>query len=312
MAYEVLTDADIEARVPVPRAVEAITKALREHAAGTLIAPARFAVPGGPGSLVFTVGGSSGEDRIIGFRAYGTFPRDHPDASQVVALYDAGTGALRCVVIGNQLGRLRTAAIGAVALDRLARREARVLALIGSGNQARAQLEGALAVRKFAEVRVFSPTEEHREAFARDASARHGVSVDASKSARAAVEGADAVICATSAREPVIDADWVQAGAYVSTMGSKAKLAPEVDPRIAERAAVLCTDSRAQLAAYPEPGYILRSPNEAKLIELGALVAGKVRGRADDRDIALFSSNGLAGTEVFVAQAAWEAGRGAE
>lgn len=309
MAFEIIADADLDARCPMPRAIEAVTRALHEQAEGTLVAPPRFYVPGGPGSLVFTVGGSSGKDRILGFRCYGTFPRDHPDAAQVVALYDATTGALRCVVVGNRLGRLRTAAIGGVAMDHLARRDARTLAVIGSGHQARAQLEAALAVRPFEQVLVFSPTQAHREAFAREASERYPVAVEPATSAREAVAAADAVVCATSAKAPVLDVEWVKPGTYVSTMGSKSREAPEVDPRLAARAAVVCTDSRAQLAAYPELGYIVGTPEEAKLVELGAVVGGKAKGRTGEDDIVLFSSNGLAGTEVFVAQAAWEAGR---
>ena len=309
MAYAILTDADLEARLPMRAAIRVIEAVLREKADGALLAPPRFSVPGGPNSLVFTVGGTSGARKLLGFRAYDTFGGESPDHIQLVAVYDGANGALRGIVLGNRLGPLRTGAIGGVAIERLARKDARRMAVLGTATQARTQLEAAACVRPLETVRAFSPNREHREAFAREMSRVAGVPVEAAGSAQEAVDGADIVVCATTSGSPVLDADWLKPGAHVTTMGGAFRGASEIDPRVVERSAVIATDSRAQLESYAEPSLVVGTPHAARLVELSDLVAGRARGRAKDEDLTVFVSVGLAGTEVVLADAALSPGR---
>jgi alanine dehydrogenase len=201
-----------------------------------------------------------------------------------------------------ELGAARTGALGAAAVEALARSDAEVVGVVGSGRQAWTQLWAATAVRRIAAVRVFSPTEAHREGFAERARAELRLEVSAVAGPREAVDGADVVILATRSETPVIEAGWVDAGAHVNTVGPKAAGACETPPGLAEAAAVLVSDSPAQAAAYGAPFFTSRA-----LTHLGAVIAGDAPGRGSESDITLYASTGLAGSEVVIARRLLEA-----
>ena len=304
MTYSILTDADLERVLTYPRAIEQIERALREHAAGTLSAPPRFHVDMGTGQMVFTVGGGQ-QASLAGFRMYTLLPGSHDDRDQIVAVFDAQTGKLRGLVLGNQLGAIRTGAIGGAAIRHMARQDARVLGIIGTGRQARTQIKAAAAICPLEQVRVFSRTPAQREAFAAEMTARIAVPVEAVDSPEAVVRGADIVIGATKSRTPVLDAAWIGPGTHVTTIGPKFAEGHEMPLDLAARSAIIATDSPAQLDAYAEP-FFLSGPDRARMVPLSAIVTGQQPGRTSDDDITLFCSVGLAGTEVFVALAALE------
>ena len=160
----ILDDADVASLVSMGDAIDVIEAALARKGRAEFVTPPRHYVPNKNGALVFTIGGDADEG-AIGFRVYGAFAGGVRD-SQVVAVFDAKTGALKGLVLGELLGAMRTGAIGGVAIKHGARPDAKVLGVIGSGEQARTQVEAAAAVRDLAEVRVYSPTPAHREAFA--------------------------------------------------------------------------------------------------------------------------------------------------
>ncbi|HML22669.1 MAG TPA: ornithine cyclodeaminase family protein [Aggregatilinea sp.] len=302
MAYPILTDDDLDRVLSYERAIEQIEAALREHAAGTLNAPPRFYVGMGTGDLVFTVGAGE-QAHAAGFRVYTALPGSHDDRDQIVAVFDSHTGKLRGLVLGNQLGAIRTGAIGGTAIKHMARLDARVLGIIGTGRQARTQIEAAAAARPLERIRVYSRTPAARDAFAAEMQQRNGIPVEAVDSPEAAVRGADIVIGATNSRTPVLDAAWIAPGTHVSTIGPKFAAGHEMPLDLAPRCAIIATDSPAQIDAYPEP-YFLSAPDRARTIPLSAIVTGQQPGRTSPDDITLFCSVGLAGTEVFVALAA--------
>jgi alanine dehydrogenase len=289
------TDADLS--FPPARVVEAIERALRLHATGDLHAPPRFGVDavGDDGAIVFTAGASPD---AIGFRVYETFPSSAGDRGQLVAVWDGRTGEFRGVVAGNRIGLYRTAGINAVAIDTLARPDASVLGVLGTGTQARAGAELACAVREFERVQVFSPTREHREAFAE---VPVEVPIDAVDSPEEAVRGADVLYCATTSSSPVFEADWLAPGAHVCTLGPKYEGVHELPRAVAERASVVATDSLAQVEGYADyrDPYFLPTGG---MVELGALLDAGVPERGPE-DLTLFCSVGLAGTEVVLADA---------
>lgn len=301
MTYSILTDADVEARLSMSAAIRAVEIALREHSLGTLVAPPRFAVPGGRNSLVFTVGGTAGAHKVLGFRVYDTFGDEAGNHTQIVAVYDGATGALNGILLSNRLGAIRTGAIGGVAIDRLARKDARQLAILGTGTQARTQLEAAVCVREFETIRAFSPTREHREAFAREMTERTRHRVEAVDRPGDAVDGAEVVVCATTSRSPVLLADGLVRGAHVSTLGGVFRGGSEIDPGVVELSTRIVTDSRAQLESYSEPSLVVGTSHASRLVQLGDVVTGRAPGRTSDADNTLFVSVGLAGTEVIVA-----------
>lgn len=302
MTPTVLTDDDLAVGVDMRAVIAAIETALQAKAAGTLVAPPRLQVPfNRRGGLVFTVGGTLSGTRVAGFRAYQTFADAHPD-EQVVAVWDQTTGRLIGLVIGELLGALRTGAIGGTAVKLLAQANADTVAMIGSGLQARTQLQAAAVVRPLRDVRVFSRQPERRDGFAAAMTQTLGLPVRACTSAEDAVRGAAIVICATDSGEPVIRAEWLAPGAHVSTLGPKFRDRHEIGLELVERAALIATDSPAQLTAYAEPHLLDGTPHLARVIDLADIAAGLRPGRQAPADLTLFCSVGLAGTEVLVAE----------
>nr|WP_303802255.1 ornithine cyclodeaminase family protein [Alicyclobacillus macrosporangiidus] len=300
-SYRILRDSDVYELLSMSDVIRKIEDALREKTQGTLIAPPRFRVETDRGALVFTTGAATGSEKLIGFRVYDTFPGDHPDRNQIVAVFSSETGALKGIVIGHAIGILRTGAIGGVAVKYMARPDVESLAVLGTGQQARTQLEAALAVRDFRTVKVFSRSPEHRRRFVDEMSRKVGRELQGVDSARACVEGADVILCATSSSTPVFDAEWVKDGAHINTVGPKYVNAHEIPPKLCERSAVLATDSLEQLQAYPKPHVAVQVSQVGRITELSDIVTGKAPGRRSAHDVTLFFSVGLAGTEVVVA-----------
>jgi ornithine cyclodeaminase/alanine dehydrogenase-like protein (mu-crystallin family) len=302
----IITDAELQNPGLMPFAIKAVEDALLQRARGAFISPPRHAVAiDGAGDLVFTVGGrAGGAQPVAGFRAYTTFSGLQDD--QLVAVWDVVTGRLKVIVIGSLLGAIRTGAIGGAAIRHLSRADSEVIAVIGSGLQARTQLEAAVAVRRVRDVRVFSRSAENRHRFAMEMRERIGLPVHAVDTARTAVEGADIVLCATASPEPVIRAEWLKPGLHINTVGPKTIDAHELPIDIAAAASRIVTDSPAQLKAYARPFFLTGTPHMDRVEDLADIVAGSRPAGAAGRvrgldDVTLFCSTGLAGTEVVVA-----------
>ncbi|MEU3710331.1 ornithine cyclodeaminase family protein [Streptomyces catenulae] len=287
-----LGDAEVRELLDAPCAVRAVRRALLEHHAGGLAAPPRLRAKLGEQELVFTAGQLAGAG-LHGFRAYGTGGGD-----QLVAVWDTASGALLAAVHGAELGPRRTGAIGAVAVEALARPDAVRCGLIGTGPQAWTQLWALAAGPLRPEtVTVCGRRRERAERFAARVEAELGLPVRVAREVREAVAGQDVVIVATNSPRPVLEAEWVAPGTHLSTLGPKSPAHHEIPPELAARAAVIVTDSPAQAGAYGT-GHLL---GPAPLTALGAVLAGSAPGRTDAEAITLFSSVGLAGTEVAVA-----------
>jgi ornithine cyclodeaminase/alanine dehydrogenase-like protein (mu-crystallin family) len=291
----VFQDADIVGGLSAAAAVRWLGEAVDAHHRGELAAPPRAHADLGGGRLVFTTGRLRGS--WFGYRSYDTFPTD--PGAQVVVVQDESSGQVRAVAVGNELGRRRTGAIGAVAADALAPAGARTVAVIGSGAQAYTQLWALSAVRHLAEVRVYSRDPGRRAAFAERVQPFVAGACRPAADARAAVTGAEIVILATSSPVPVIDAGWIGPGSYVATLGPKQRGRAEFGLDLPEAAALLVTDSPAQIAAYDPPNVLAGTPHQRRLVSLGAVRAGEVPRPAGD-GITVFFSVGLAGTEAFL------------
>ncbi|ACM57610.1 ornithine cyclodeaminase family protein [Halorubrum lacusprofundi] len=217
------------------------------------------------------------------------------DAWFMTPLFDAESGEPLALLDGASMNPFKTGAAGAVAVDALARADATEIAVIGSGAQARGQLATTATVRDFEAVRVFSPTAENREAFAEEFDDRLDADVSAVASASEALDGADVVITATTASEPVIDDADVEPGTHVTAMGQYHPKKNELPPELIARATYV-PDIRARAAQ--DAGSFLAAI-EAGLIDedhvaadLGEVVAGEHPGRTSDDEVTVFDSGG--------------------
>ena len=295
MVEEILHDADVRNRLAAADAVRWMGEAVDAHHRGLLLAPPRAYADLGDGRLVFATGRLLGS--WFGYRSYDTLPVD--GGAQLVVVHDEASGRVRAVGIGNELGPRRVGAIGAVAADALAPADAGVVAVIGSGTQAYTQVWALAAVRELQEVRVYSRDPRRRASFAEQLAPLVAGSCRPAANARAACEGAQIVILATSSPTPVVDAAWIHPGAYVTTLGPKQQGRAEFSLDLPEAASLLVTDSLEQIRAYDPPNVLVGTSHEHRLVSLGTLRAGEVTAAAPD-GISLFFSVGLAGTEAFL------------
>jgi ornithine cyclodeaminase len=216
------------------------------------------------------------------------------------------------MVDASEVTAIRTAAVSGVATRALAQEDADDLAVIGSGTQARTHLEAMLAVRPVRRVRAWSPNRERREAFAAEATERHGVPVEAVDEPRAAVEGASLICTVSGAREPVVRGEWLAPGCHINAVGSALPTARELDSEAVARARLFV--DRRESALY-ESGDVLLAMKDGAIGEdhiageLGELVTGAVEGRTATDQITLFKSLGLAVEDVAAARAVLEAAR---
>jgi ornithine cyclodeaminase len=222
-----------------------------------------------------------------------------------VILADGETGELRALLDASAVTAIRTAAVSALATRLLARDDAYVLAIVGTGVQARKHLESIPLVRRIQRALVAGRTRDHAQRFIDNVRGRASVELSAADSAEAAVRAADIVVTATDSPTPVIKREWLKPGTHVNAVGSSRPAAWEIDPRIYESAVAFC-DRRESLQV--EAGDYLQAiangfiPRVDAVGELGELVAGERKGRTSPDQITLFRSLGLAIEDLAAAE----------
>lgn len=283
---------------------------LHEATDSALFMPAvldRAKVPGRPSSPT--------RSAILGTKVVTIYPRnhDHGIASHhgAMLVFEADHGRPVALLEGSSITAIRTAAVSALATRLLARRESRILALLGTGVQARSHLTALLAVSDFTEVRIWSPRQASRRSFLQAIGSAHGtVDIRATSSAAEAVHLADVITTVTSSPEPVLEAGWIAPGTHINAVGASTTSTRELDSRTVA-SATLFVDHRA--AAVAEAGELMIPVAEGMLTEshiraeLGAVAAGESPGRTSREEVTLFKSVGLAVQDLAAAAVVIEA-----
>jgi alanine dehydrogenase len=296
-----LSEHDVLSILSMPRAIELLDGAFRRLADGTAVNHARRRVVLPTGSVLHYM--AAGMPHYFGIKVYSTNPKS--GAHFEVLLYRSEDGMPLATLEANHLGQIRTGAASGLATKYMAREDARVAGIIGSGFQAQTQLEAIASARNLTEVRVWSRNPEKREAFARNCSAKFGLDVRATETARACVEAADIVVTATNSREPVIESAWIAPGTHVNGTGSNWADRRELPADlIFGRAAIVAVDSVE--GATMESGDLMIPLRDAPGtsfpgVELSDIVAGLRPGRVNAAQITVFKSNGLAVEDIAVA-----------
>jgi ornithine cyclodeaminase/alanine dehydrogenase-like protein (mu-crystallin family) len=316
-----LSNADIHQALTPAECERAMAGVLAARARGEAFNPLRtVTVPPGAAGFIglmpahaSSAGSATGRDgATFGLKAICLIPGNPArglDAHQgTVTLYDGDTGMPTAILNASAITEIRTAAVTAVATRALAREDARVLGMLGAGVQARSHLIALADVRPWEEVRVYAPTSAHVEAL-RDARP----DLIAAGSAREAVEGADVVVIATSARRPVLEHAWLAPAPHLNAVGASSPAAWEIEPETVAAAALFC-DSResvrneaGEFRLAVEQGLI--DGEEHIRAELGEVVAGSHPGRAGDDELTLFRSLGIGVEDLAAAQVAVDAAR---
>jgi len=253
---------------------------------------------------------AASDGQYYGAKIYATNPRH--GAHFLFLLYRAADAQPLAIIEANYLGQIRTGAASGLATKFMAREDATTLAIIGSGFQARTQLEAMLAVRKISEVRVWSRDPAKRAAFA--AEATMDTRVVAVETAEEAVRGAQIVVTATFAKEPVLSSEWIAPGTHINAMGSNQANRREIPADLVRRADCIAVDSVEQ--ARMESGDLLMALeeqewNNSRIVEWKDVVTGRVQARTTPDQVTLFKSNGLAVEDVIAAAFVYERARAA-
>jgi ornithine cyclodeaminase/alanine dehydrogenase-like protein (mu-crystallin family) len=304
-----LSEADVRKLLAMPAAIEAVEEGFRRLADGTAVLHMRQHLNLPEKSYLHYMAAA---DRIGGYMGMKIYTVVGGALRFVVLLYSIKTGELLAILEADALGRIRTGAASGVATKHMARADAASVGIIGTGGQARTQLEAVCCVREIKRIRAFSRDPDRRSAFAREMMHELGVAVEAVDSAEAAVRDMDIVIAATSSSRPVLLGAWLGPGAHVNAIGANFPQKRELDDEAVTRAGIIVADSRQQ--SMEEAGDLIRvlGDNAGKwsvVRELSEVVAGGTPGRTSPRQITLFKSNGIAMEDVMAAARVYEAAR---
>jgi alanine dehydrogenase len=311
-----LSDDDVAGLADPAAYVDAVRDAYRQRGGGAPAEPRTKLLNEDPPGMFTAYAAVLPESGAMGGYMYSAGFSD-ADAWFVTPLFDAETGEPLAVLDGARMNPFKTGAAGAVGVDALAREDATTLAVIGSGAQARGQLRATATVRDFDTVRVYSPTPEHRESFADQMDEYVDADVTTVASSTDAVSGADVVITATNASEPVFIGDDLDDGTHVTAMGQYDPEKRELDATTVERA-VYVLDLRER--ATQDAGSFLHALEAGAITEdhvhaeLGDVVAGTAPGRESPDDVTVFDSGGTgietAAAAYMLYERAKERGRG--
>jgi len=275
------TESDVQELLPITEAIRLMRMAFEALKIGRAINQPRRRLILESGSVLHSMAGAVGN--YFGTKFYSTNPRY--GAHFYFFLYDAKTAQPLAMMEANYLGQIRTGAASGYATDLLANPKAAALGIIGSGFQARTQLDAIRAVRPIQTVRVWSRSEEKRSKFAEECS------VIAASSAEEAVSGADIIVTATNAKDPVLENSWISNGTLVNAMGSNVANRRELPGDLVKRAALVAVDSLEQ--AKIEAGDLILADSWSNAVELQ-----NVEAHYDPNHVTIFKSIGLGVEDV--------------
>jgi len=302
VGVRVITHDEVPDLLPMRECIDVMAETLKAVARGEAVQPLRSLMwlPDKSG-LLGLMPAHLGSPACVGIKVVTVMPGNHGtefDSHQgAVLLFEVEHGSLLAVIDASSITAIRTAAVSGAATALLACEDAGDLAMLGSGVQARTNLEAMRTVRKLRRVRVWSRREESARVFADREGKRQGIAIEAVGSAREAVEGADLVCTTTSAREPVLLGDWLRPGVHINAVGACFPNARELDSAAVAKSR-LFVDRRE--STLKESGDFLipkaegRFGDEHIVGEVGDVLLDRIPGRRSRAEITLFKSLGIA------------------
>jgi len=285
-----LDEGQVRQHLRMAELIPAMERALIDFSGGKVTQPVRSVItvdpPGGFFGMMPALTPEGLGIKIVTFYATNA-ERGLATHMATIFLVDPETGTPLAVMDGTLITEMRTAAVSAVATKLLAAPDAKVLAILGSGVQARSHVEALKLVRRFEEIRVWSHTPAHAERFAEEIGAK-------AMPAEAAVRDADVVVTVTSSKTPVLKGSWLKSGSHVNAVGACRPDWRELDDEA--MANVVFVDSRQ--GTMKESGDVILS-NAKIYAEIGEVLAGKVPARANETTI--FKSLGIAVEDIAAA-----------
>lgn len=312
----ILSANDVRKALPMKETIEAMKQAYASLSDGRAEVPLRTRLPIANHdalALFMPAYVQSGEADALAVKIVSIFPnnpaRGLPYIQAAVVAFDAATGKVSAMLEGAALTAIRTGAGSGAAIDLLARKDSKTVAIFGAGAQGRTQLEAACSVRKIEKAWIYDSNPERAEAFAKEMAGKGPIPADLepASSPQAAVHAADIICTATTATSPVFSDADLKPGTHISAIGAYTPDMVEIPPETVKRAKVFA-DSRS--AVLEEAGDLIQ-PMKNGLIsqshiraELGEVVLGKNPGRESESEITFFKSVGVAAQDAIAAQLA--------
>jgi ornithine cyclodeaminase/alanine dehydrogenase-like protein (mu-crystallin family) len=301
-----LTETDVKAILTMSLAMEAVEESFRRLADGTAIVQSRTRLHLPGQSFLHYMAAGDAASGYMGMKIYTT---SREGARFLVPLIRAQSGEWLALIEANYLGQMRTGAASGVATRWMAREDARTAGIIGTGLQARTQLEAITTARKLDRIRAFGRDANRRDQFAREMTDRLGIPVSAVSSAEEAVRDADIVVTSTSSVQPVLEGRWLKPGMHINAIGSNYAHKSELDGEAVVRADFIAVDSLEQ--AKIEAGELIQvfgkdAARWESVHELSEIITGRVAARTTSAQITLFKSCGVATEDIAVAGRIYE------
>ena len=310
-----LTESDVRELLPMERALECVEASLVAQGNDRAVNRSRERILLPRVSLHY-MAGALPDSQHVGMKIY---TASSEGVRFLLLLFDTVSGRLLSLMQADHLGRIRTGAASGIATKYLARPEASRVGMIGTGRQARTQLQAIARVRKLTAVKAFGRDANRLQAFCREMSEDLGVPVEPAASTEEAARFGEIVCTATTAQQPVVRGACLQPGAHINAIGANMANRRELDDEAVSRATLIAVDSVEQ--SRKESGDLIQGLANLgrgweSVIELNSVVTGKHPGRSSADQITLFKSHGIALWDVavagFVYQQAVQQGKGKE
>ena len=310
----VLSEQQVQSLIEIDELIAALSQAHIQYSTGKAVMPVRLVVP-----LVDIQGritsmpGYLNEDKALGMKVV-TYFQDNPQRNlpailATIMLFSAETGKMIAVMDGAYITAIRTACASALATQALANPETATLGILGAGVQARAHVQALTLVRKISRIMIYSPSATSAASLKGEMENKAGIAIEVAKSAEAVVRASDLLVTVTTAKEPIIKAQWLKPGVHINAVGSHRPDSREIDGATLARAKVV-VDSRAAMLA--ECGDILLALKEKSVDdnviygEIGEVLAGAKPGRRSADEITLYKSVGTAIQDVAAAHLVYD------
>lgn len=310
MTITILTEKELRACVEIDReAMEAVTEGFRGLGRGEAVMPPilRLDVREANGEMDVKTAYVPGLDSFalkVSTGFFDNYKLGLPSLSGMMTLLSAKSGQVEAVLLDNgYLTDVRTALAGAIAADALARPDAAVAGIMGTGLQARLQLQALTLVRPIQRALIWGRDLMKAEACALEMTEKLGIPVQAVASGEALCAEADIVVTTTPARSPILEGKWLRAGMHITAMGADADEKNEVAPNALERADRLIVDRTSQCASLGELRSALAAGvvREDQAVELGEILVGKAEGRRSSAEITLCDLTGTGVQDTAIA-----------
>lgn len=311
MKILILSHEEVLELLPMKECIAVMREALIALAAGEVHQPLRTIIrpPDAKGVMGLMPSYVSGDRAAFGLKAICVFPGNPAkgkDSHQGgVLLFSAETGELQAMMNASAITAIRTAAVSGVATEVLARVDACNLAIIGSGVQARSHLVAMSEVRSIKRCRIASRHVEHARNFSEEMTPDFSFPLEPVETVEEAMEGADLIVCATTAVEPIVKREWIAAGAHLNAVGSSTPKAREVDGQTMAAASLFVDRRESTINEAGDYLFAVRDgligPNHIRA-EIGEVLKGDKPGRTSPEEITLFKSLGIAIEDLAAAE----------